>query len=88
MAEAGNKAAAFNPALLAANQVNGFTREGNASKLGKAKRLTKVYTLGVPLMFANYIYLRFTPIGFPRIILKDDVNKQLGKKLRRRQYRY
>lgn len=87
MAEAGHKTAAFNPALMAANQVNGFKREGAASKIGKAKQLTKVYTLGVPPLFARYIYLTKTPIDFPRISLKDEVNKQLGKKLRRREYR-
>lgn len=87
MAEAGHKTGAFNPALMAANQVNGFKREGAASKIGKAKQLTKVYTLGVPPLFAKYIYLTKTPIDFPRITLKDDVNKQLGKKLRRREYK-
>jgi len=87
MAEAGHKTGAFNPALMAANQVNGFKREGAASKIGKAKQLTKVYTLGVPPLFAKYIYLTKTPIDFPRITLKDEVNKQLGKKLRRREYK-
>lgn len=85
MAQAGNKAGAFNPALLASNQVNGFTREGAAAKIGKAKQLTKVYTLGAPMLFAKYIYPTKTPHDFPRITLKDDVNKQLGKKLRRRE---
>lgn len=84
MAEAGNKVGSFNPALLAVNQVNGFIRTGAASKIGKAKRLTKVYTLGVPLFFAQYIYPIKTPADFPRIILKDEVNKQLGKKLRKK----
>ena len=87
MAEAGNKAGSFNPALLASNQVNGFIREGAAAKIGKAKQLTKVYTLGVPPLFAKYIYLARTPIDFPKIHLKDEVNKQLGKKLKRREYR-
>jgi hypothetical protein len=84
MALAGNKAGVFNPALLAANQVNGFTREGAAAKVGKAKQITKVYTLGVPMLFAKYIYPAKTPHDFPRITLKDDVNKQLGRKLRRK----
>lgn len=87
MAESGHKTGAFNPALMAANQVNGFKREGAAAKIGKAKQLTKVYTLGVPPLFAKYIYLTKTPIDFPRISLKDEVNKQLGKKLRRREYK-
>ena len=84
MAEAGNKVGAFNPALLASNQVNGFIRTGAASKIGKAKKLTKVYTLGVPLFFAQYIYPVKTPEDFPRIVLKDEINKQLGKKLRKK----
>lgn len=85
MARAGTRVGAFNPAILATNQVNGFERSGQAAKVGKAKKLFKVFTLGVPLLFAKYIYPVFTPYGFPRIILKDEVNKQLGKKLRRRQ---
>ena len=84
MAELGLKAGCFNPVLLAQNHVNGFIREGNASKLSKAKRLTKIYTLGVPMLFARYIFPQKTPMDFPRIVLKDDVNKQLGKKLRRK----
>lgn len=86
MAYAGTKIACFNPAILATNQVNGFEREGKAAKVGKAKKLTKVYTLGVPLLFSNYIYPVFTPADFPRIVLKDDVNKQLGKKIKRKRY--
>lgn len=84
MARAGTRVGAFNPAILATNQVNGFERDGKAAKMGKSKKLTKVFTLGVPLMFAKYIYPTFTPADFPRIILKDEVNKQLGKKLRRK----
>lgn len=87
MARAGVRVGVFNPAILATNQVNGFEREGKAAKMGKAKKLTKMFTLGVPLMFAKYIYPVFTPADFPRIILKDEVNKQLGKKLKRRNLR-
>ena len=56
MAYMGQKAGIFNPVLLAGNQTNGYIRFGNASKIGKAKKLVKVYTLGVPLLFSRFIY--------------------------------
>lgn len=87
MAYAGNKAGIFNPVLLASNQTNGYKRFGKASKIGKAKKLVKLYTLGVPLLFARFIYWSKTPRGFPKIQLKDEVNKRLGKKLRKREYK-
>lgn len=85
MARLGSRVGNFNPAILATNQTNGYTRTGAASKIGKAKKLVKTYTIGVPLLFARFIYWFKTPIGFPRIILKDEVNKKLGKKLRRKE---
>ncbi len=84
MAYAGPKAGGFNPAVLASNQTNGYTRVGKAAKIGKAKKLVKMFTLGVPLMFAKYIYWARPPRDFPKLILKDEVNKKLGKKLRRK----
>lgn len=81
---AGPKAGGFNPAILATNQTNGYIRVGKASKIGKAKKLVKVFTIGVPLLFTRYIYSNKPPKGFPKLILKDDVNKKLGKKLRQR----
>ncbi len=87
MAENGHKFGEFNPAILATNQTNGYKRKGKAAKMSKAKILTKTYTIGVPLFFARYMYDSFTPYGFPKIILRDEVNKKLGKKLHRREYR-
>lgn len=87
MANAGQKAGTFNPVLLANNQFNGYTRTGKAAKMSKAKKLVKVFTLGVPLLFARYIYHSSTPKGFPKIVLRDEVNKRLGKKLRKREYK-
>lgn len=85
MAKAGQKAGGFNPALLAGNQTNGYTRVGKAAKIGKAKKLVKVFTLGVPLFFTRYIYASRIPTDFPKLVLKDEVNKRMGKKLRRNQ---
>ena len=87
MIRAGLKFGCFNPALLANNQTNGYTRVGKAAKIGKAKRLTKVCTLGVPLLFSRYIYLNNIGSKFPKIILKDEVNKRLGKKLKRKDFK-
>lgn len=83
----GQKAGIFNPVLLAGHQTNGYVREGKAAKISKAKRLVKVCTIGVPIFFTRFIYLPKKPKGFPRITLKDEVNKKLGKKLRRRVYK-
>lgn len=84
MALSKGKENSFNPAILADNQTNGYTRVGKAAKIGKAKKLTKVFTIGVPLFFTRYIYYLNTPRGFPvRLTLKDDVNKKLGKKFKR-----
>ncbi len=80
----GPKAGGFNPAILASNQTNGYTRVGKAAKIGKAKKLTKMFTLGVPMLFARYIYWARPPRDFPKLILKDEVNKKLGKKMRRK----
>lgn len=85
MAILGNRAGVFNPVLLAGNQTNGYKRYGKAAKIGKAKKLTKLYTLGVPFLFARYIYWSSTPRGFPKITLKDEVSKRLGKKFHRRE---
>ena len=40
----GNKIGIFNPVLLAGNQTNGYVRVGKAAKIGKAKKLVKLYT--------------------------------------------
>lgn len=87
MANFGHKAGVFNPAILATNQTNGYIRTGKAAKIGKAKKLTKLYTIGVPLLFVRYIYPKNIPAGFPKIVLKDEVNKRLGKKFHRREFR-
>lgn len=81
----GPKAGGFNPAVLASNQTNGYPRVGKAAKIGKAKKLVKMFTIGVPLLFARYIYMPRPPRDFPKIILKDEVNKKLGRKLRRQE---
>lgn len=73
--------APFNPALLAKAQTNGYTRTGAAAKLGKAKKNTKSFTIGVPIFFSQWIYCDPLPDGFPvRLHIEDDVRKQLGKK--------
>ena len=45
--------APFNPVLLAKGQTNGYMRVGKAAKLGKAKRVTKSFTIGVPIFFSQ-----------------------------------
>lgn len=78
----------FNPVVLANNQTNGYTRIGAASKIGKAKKLTQLFTIGVPILFTRFIYYEKLPKDFPeRLLLKDEVNKKLGKKLKRKVYK-
>ena len=73
----------FDPVSLAKGQTNGYVRVGNASKIGKAKKLTKQCTVGVPLFFTRYIYAELLPAIFPyRLVIADDLRKKMGKKKR------
>ena len=73
----------FDPVSLAKGQTNGYVRVGNASKIGKAKKLTKQCTVGVPLFFTRYIYAELLPAIFPyRLLIADDLRKKMGKKKR------
>jgi hypothetical protein len=47
----------FDPVSLAKGQTNGFVRVGNASKIGKAKKITKQCTIGVPIFFSTSMLL-------------------------------
>ncbi len=74
----------FDPVNLARGQTNGYVRVGNASKIGKAKKITKQCTIGVPLFFTKYIYAELLPATFPyRLTIADDLRKKMGKKGRR-----
>ena len=71
----------FDPVSLGKGQTNGYLRVGNASKIGKAKKLTKQCTIGVPLFFSRYIYAELLPAEFPyRLQIADDIRKKMGKK--------
>ena len=71
----------FDPVNLAKGQTNGYLRVGNASKIGKAKKITKQCTVGVPLFFSKYIYAEILPAIFPyRLTIADDLRKKMGKK--------
>jgi hypothetical protein len=74
----GLKFAHFDPVLLASNRTNGYVRRGRAATMSKLKKLVKVYTIGVPLLFTRYIYWSRIPKDFPRIQLT--VFKQRGRK--------
>lgn len=41
---------------------------GNASKIGKAKKITKQVYSGVPLFFTKYIYAELLPATFFRTV--------------------
>lgn len=74
----------FDPVSLAKGQTNGYIRVGNASKIGKAKKITKQCTIGVPLFFTRYIYAELLPAIFPyRLLIADDLRKKMGKKKRK-----
>lgn len=84
MAKYGTKLGVFNPALLAGNQTNNYKRAGKAAKISKAKKLVKLFTIGVPLLFTRYIFWNVVPLDFPKITLQDEVNKKLGRKFHKR----
>jgi len=74
---------AFDPVNLARGQTNGYVRVGNASKIGKAKKITKQCTIGLPLFFTRYLYAEILPVAFPfRLSVADDLRKKMGKKKR------
>lgn len=71
----------LDPVNLAKGQTNGYLRVGNASKIGKAKKITKQCTVGVPLFFTRYIYAEMLPAEFPyKLTIADDLRKKMGKK--------
>ena len=75
----------FDPVNLAKGQTNGYLRVGNASKIGKAKKITKQCTVGVPLFFTKYIYAEILPAIFPyRLLIADDLRKKMGKKAKKK----
>ncbi len=75
----------FDPVNLARGQTNGYVRVGNASKIGKAKKITKQCTIGVPLFFTRYIYAEILPAEFPyRLTIADDLRKKMGKKKKKK----
>ena len=77
--------APFNPVLLAKGQTNGYTRTGRAAKLGKSKKITKSFTIGVPVFFSQWIYFEPLPEGFPaRLFIADDIRKKMGKKTKKK----
>lgn len=75
----------LDPVSLAKGQTNGYVRVGNASKIGKAKKITKQCTIGVPLFFTRYIYAEMLPAEFPyKLTIADDLRKKMGKKRKRK----
>lgn len=75
----------LDPVSLAKGQTNGYVRVGNASKIGKAKKITKQCTIGVPLFFTRYIYAEMLPAEFPyKLTIADDLRKRMGKKKKRK----
>ena len=78
----------FDPVSLSKGQTNGYIRVGNASKIGKAKKITKQCTIGLPLFFTKYIYSDLLPAHFPyRLKIADDLRKKMGKKKKRKCYK-
>jgi len=76
-----NLTIAFDPVSLAKGQTNGYERIGKAAKVGKAKKITKQGTIGVPLFFTKLIYAEYLPAYFPyRLTIGDDLRRKMGKK--------
>lgn len=78
----------FDPVHLAKGQTNGYIRIGNAAKIGKAKKITKQGTIGVPIFFTRYIYADVLPISFPfKLSISDDTRRKMGKKKKKKCYK-
>ncbi len=76
----------FDPVNLARGQTNGYVRVGAASKIGKAKKITKQGTIGLPIFFTKYIYAELLPESFPyKLSIADDLRKKMGKKNKKKQ---
>ena len=76
----------FDPVNLARGQTNGYIRVGAASKIGKAKKITKQGTVGLPLFFTKYIYAELLPESFPyKLSIADELRKKMGKKNKKKQ---
>ncbi len=75
----------LDPVSLSKGQTNGYIRVGNASKIGKAKKITKQCTIGVPVFFTRYIYAEMLPAEFPyKLTIADELRKKMGKKKKRK----
>jgi hypothetical protein len=72
----GPNVAKFDHTLLAANRFNGYLRTGKAATMGKAKKLVKVFTVGVPVLFSRYVFSSVIPSGFPRLKLARFTKKR------------
>jgi hypothetical protein len=68
--------------LLAKGQTNGFDRVGNASKLGKSRRITKTGTIGLPILFTRCVYNVKIPLDFPFKVIQTVEKKMQSKKKR------
>ena len=76
-----NNKSTFNPLMLASGQVNGFTRTGKAAKKGKGRRITKVFTIGVPLFFSRWVFYETLPDGFNfKLRIAEQVRRVMSKK--------
>ena len=73
--------APFNPVALALGATNGYRRRGNALRMGKEKKNTKTFTIGVPFLFARWVYTEKPDSSFPFILnVADDMRRKMGKK--------
>jgi len=74
----------FDPVSLSKNITCGYERVGKASKIGKAKKITKIVTIGVPVFFSRFIYYEHLPAEYPyKLYLSDEDRKKMGVKRKR-----
>lgn len=75
----------LDPSSLAKNFTNGYTRTGQASKLGKSKKITQVGTIGYPIFFSRWLYYDVAPKEFAyKIWISDTDRKKMGKKKKKK----
>jgi hypothetical protein len=66
---------------LARGLTTGYKRKGAASRVGKAKKMNKIYTIGLPTYFSRFLFTGRTTRKFPaRIIISQEEKKIKHKK--------
>lgn len=74
----------FDPVSLSKNITTGYTRSGAASKIGKAKKIKNIVTIGVPIFFSRFLFFENVKSSYhEKLRISDDDRKKMGVKRKR-----